>query len=143
MKKLPEHGVCFVCGRSNPHGIRVTWYAGDDGRITSQFTLSEAQQGPPGYAHGGCSAALLDEAMGAAIWLAGHNVAVVKLELNYQHPLPLGECLSLEARMTRRQERKIVARGEIRLPDGKVAVTGRGIYVIAPQLFEAVRFREQ
>ena len=143
MKKLPEHGVCFVCGTANPHGLGVTWYADEVGAIISEFTLSEGQQGPPGHAHGGASAAILDEAMGAAVWRAGYNVAVVNLNINYHRPLPLGQHLSLKARMTKRGKRKIYAHGEIRLPDGSVAVSGRGVYIEAPQLFEPVRFRDE
>jgi len=143
MKQLPEHGPCFVCGSDNPHSIGLTWYTDDNGTILSEFTLNEAQQGPPGYAHGGASAAILDEAMGAAVWRAGFNVAVVNLELNYRRPVPLGQPLKLEARLSGQEGRKVFAAGEILLQDGTVAVSGRGIYVEAPQLFEPVRFRNK
>jgi acyl-coenzyme A thioesterase PaaI-like protein len=143
MRKLPEHGSCFVCGSDNPHSIGLTWYTDENGMIFSEFTLTEAQQGPPGHAHGGASAAILDEAMGAAVWRAGYNVAVVNLEINYHLPLPLGQPLKLEARLAGQEGRKVFASGEIRLPDETVAVSGRGIYVEAPQLFEPVRFREE
>lgn len=143
MRKLPEHGSCFVCGSDNPHSISLTWYTYENGMIFSEFTLTEAQQGPPGHAHGGASAAILDEAMGAAVWRAGYNVAVVNLEINYHLPLPLGQPLKLEAHLARQEGRKVFASGEIRLPDETVAVSGRGIYVEAPQLFEPVRFREE
>lgn len=143
MKKLPGHGTCFVCGSENPHGIGLTWNADGKGMITSDFCLGEAQQGPPGYAHGGASTAILDEAMGAAVWLAGYNFAVVNLQFGYHNPVPLGQQLSLTARVSRRSTRKIFARGQICLPDGTIAVTGRGIYITAPHLFESVRFRER
>ena len=52
MRKLPEHGMCFVCGSDNPASIGVTWYAHDDGTITGEVTLSDSQQGPPQMAHG-------------------------------------------------------------------------------------------
>jgi len=141
IKKLPTHGICFVCGSDNPHGIGLTWYADVKGMVTSNFCLGESHQGPPGYAHGGASAAILDEAMGAAVWLAGYNVAVVNLHLDYHNPVPLGQQLSLIAHVSRRSTRKIFARGQICLPDGTVAVSGRGIYVTASHLFEPVRFR--
>ncbi len=143
MKNLPSHGACFVCGSDNPHSIGLTWYGGDNGTILSEFTLTEAQQGPPGHAHGGAAAAILDEAMGAAVWRAGHNVAVVNLEINYRRPLPLGQPLKLEARLSGQEGRKVFATGEIFLQDGTIAVSGRGIYVAAPQLFELVRFRNE
>ncbi|NOH03655.1 MAG: PaaI family thioesterase [Chloroflexi bacterium] len=94
--------------------------------------------GPPGHAHGGASAAILDEAMGLVVWAAGHKVAAVNIEINYHKPLPLHQPLTLEARITQTDERKIFSTGEIRLADSTIAVSGRGIYVAAPQLFEQV-----
>ena len=138
-RKLPEHGWCFVCGSENPHSIGLTWWVDENGILTSEFTLNEAQQGPPQLAHGGASAAILDEAMGLVVWAAGHQVAAVNLEINYHKPLPLNQTLTLEARITQLEERKIFSSGEIFTSDKSIAVSGRGIYVIAPKLFEHVR----
>jgi uncharacterized protein (TIGR00369 family) len=143
MKRIEDHGICYVCGSSNPHGIGISWYADDKNTIFSEFILDESQQGPPGHAHGGASAAILDEAMGAAVWRSGFNVAVVNLEINYKRPLPLGQPLKLEARFSEIKERRIFASGEIRLPDGTIAVSGTGIYIEAPHLFEPGRYRDK
>ena len=113
------------------------WVDGD-GVLTSEFMLNNAQQGPPNLAHGGASAAILDEVMGLVVWTAGLKVAAVNLEINYRKPLPLHQPLTVEARITQKEERKIFSAGEIKLSDGTTAVSGRGIYVIAPQLFEKV-----
>jgi acyl-coenzyme A thioesterase PaaI-like protein len=135
-QKLPEHGWCFVCGSENPHSIGLTWWVDDSGVLTSEFTLNDAQQGPPQHAHGGASAAILDEAMGLVVWATGLKVASVNLEVNYLKPLPLHQPLSVEAHITQKDERKVFSSGEIKLSDGRTAVNGRGIYVVAPQLFE-------
>ncbi len=140
MKTIPEHGPCFVCGSANPHSMGITWYLNDDGAISTEYTFTLAQQGPPGHAHGGASAAVLDEAMGAAVWRAGHSVAAVNLEVNYKKPLPLGQTITIVARVSEVHARKIFATGEIRLPDGNIAVSGRGIYVPAPHLFGDASF---
>ncbi|SRR5581483_1349069 len=137
-QKIPEHGWCFVCGSENPHSIGLTWWIDEQGILTSEFTLNDAQQGPPDHAHGGASAAILDEAMGLVVWAAGLKVAAVNLEINYHKPLPLRQPLTVEARITERDERKIFSTGEIKLSDGTIAVSGRGIYVPAPHLFEKV-----
>lgn len=113
----------------------------DDGLLTSEFTLNEAHQGPPGYTHGGASAAILDEAMGLVVWAAGYKVAAANLEINYHRPLPLKQPLTLEARIEKIEERKIFSKGEIKLADSTVAVSGSGIYVVAPSLFENVRLK--
>ena len=142
-RQLPYHGWCFVCGHDNPHSIGLTLYVDDDGVMTAEFTLNDAQQGPPGHAHGGASAAILDEAMGLVAWAAGLKVAAVNLEINYHKPLPLHQPLTLETRVIEQDERKAFSTGEIYLPDGTVAVSGRGIYVIAPKLFDQINLKHE
>lgn len=134
MNRVPEHGKCFVCGTANPHSIGVTWYL-TGGAITATIALDEHQQGPPGHAHGGALAALLDEAMGFAVWAAGLRVAAVNLNVDYRRPVPLGQPITVTGRLVERGERAIHTEGEIRLPDGEVAAAGRGVYVEAPHLF--------
>lgn len=136
-RQLPYHGWCFVCGNENPRGIGLTWFL-EDGVLTSEFTLNESQQGPPKYAHGGASAAILDEAMGLVVWAAGYKVVAVNLEINYHKPLPLNQKMFLEARISQVDERKIFSVGEIRTAESTLTVSGRGIYVPAPHLFENV-----
>jgi uncharacterized protein (TIGR00369 family) len=140
-RQLPYHGWCFVCGDENPHGIGITMFVDDEGVLTSEFTLNKAHQGPPGHTHGGASAAILDETMGLVVWAAGHQVVAANLEINYHKPLPLNQPLKVETRITQVGERKIVSTGEIQMADSTVAVSGRGIYVIAPQLFENVQLK--
>lgn len=141
MKPLPYHGPCFVCGNANPHSIGVTWFLNeDDGSIFAEIIFSEAQQGPPGNVHGGASAAVLDEAMGAAVWRAGYSVAAVHLEVDYRLPVPLGKKVSIRGWIKEHTGSKIFTSGEIILADGTVAASGGGIYVEAPQLFGKVSF---
>jgi len=136
LKKLPEHGFCFICGSENSHNVGLRWYVDEKGVVSSEFTLTLAQQGPPGYAHGGLSAAVLDEVMGAAVWQAGFTVAAAKIEVNYRKPVPLEKLIKTKGYITRRVRRKIYARGEIFLDAGTLLVEGKGLFVIAPQLFE-------
>jgi uncharacterized protein (TIGR00369 family) len=140
MRKLPEHGSCFVCGTSNPHALGLIWYADSDGNIYAEFTFDESQQGPPAHVHGGASAAVLDEAMGAAVWVAGLQVVAARLEVDYKRPIPLGQKVSIRARISERQERKTFATAEISLADGQIAVAGKGIYAPAPHLFTNTKF---
>lgn len=138
MRKLPTHGSCFVCGSEDAPGMGVAWYARDDDSIFAEVTLTSAQQGPPGMAHGGASAALLDEAMGAAVWLAGYRVASVNLNITYHQSVPLGQPFTVTAQVKEPNEKKITAKGEIRLGNGTLAVSGEGLFVQAPQLFQGL-----
>ena len=144
LKQLPEHGFCFLCGSENPHNPGLRWYVDEKGVVSSEFTLTLAQQGPPGHAHGGLSAAVLDEVMGAAVWQVGYMVAAAKIEVNYKMPVPLESLIKTRGYITRRVRRKIYTRGEIYLPSGPVLVEGKGLFVIAPQLFEGTKmFRDK
>ncbi|NWF65223.1 MAG: PaaI family thioesterase [Chloroflexi bacterium] len=140
-RQLPYHGWCFVCGTDNPHGIGITMFVDDDGILTSEFTLSERHQGPPGHAHGGASAAILDEVMGLVAWAAGHQVLAANININYRKPLPLHQPLRASARLTEAGERKIISTGKIMLADSTVAVEGSGVYVIAKNFFETSPLR--
>jgi len=136
MKPLPEHGSCFVCGSTNEHSIGIKWYVKEDKSIWGAVTLSERQQGPPQLAHGGATAALLDEAMGAAVWQGGYKVVAIKLNVEFKRPVPLGVEIQVCGRIVKENEKEIHTSGEVTLPDGVVAAIGNGIFVEAPQLFE-------
>lgn len=111
-------------------------FVDDDGVLTSEFTLDQTHQGPPGHAHGGASAAILDEVMGLVVWAAGYKVLAANININYRKPLPLQQPLLAEARIVEVGERKIISEGKIMLPDSTVAVEGSGVYVIASHFFK-------
>jgi uncharacterized protein (TIGR00369 family) len=138
--QIPEHGSCFVCGTRNPHGIGVRWERDEQGTITTEVVFNEAHQGPPGFVHGGASAAVLDEAMGSAVWSMGYRVVAANLEINYLKPVPLGQKVFVEARVAEQDGRKVSASSEIRFADGTVAVNGRGLFIDAPHIFEGLEY---
>lgn len=141
MNPLPQPGSNFVGNRKSNDGIGVQWFIKDDKTIYGEVTLSERQEGPPLHVHGGASAAMLDEAMGTAAWSAGYMVVAVDLHVTYRHPIPLGKKVQIRGRVDRKAGRKIFTVGEILLEDGTVAVTGTGVFVEAPQMFE--KYAEQ
>jgi len=138
MKIVPEHGSCFVCGTENPKSIGVKWFVDEQKAIHGEITLTEEQQGPPKFAHGGASAALLDEAMGAAAWVAGYKVVSVNLNINFLKPVPLGVPIKISGFIKNKSGRKIFAYGEIVLPNGEVAVEGRSILVEPEGFFDGL-----
>lgn len=135
MKQLPEHGPCFICGSENPKGLGIRWYVGDDGSITTKVTLELSEQGPPGHAHGGALAAILDEIMGTAAWHAGFMVLAANLNVDFRLPVPLGVPLTVVGMVTGQEGRKVYTQADIRLPDGQVATAGKGLFVEARQMF--------
>ena len=132
MKKQPEHGFAFVCGKEN-HNNGATWHEREDGAIIAEIVVAHAQEGPASHTCGGILAAVLGEAMGTAVWRAGLDVTLVNLTVDYHQPLPPGQPASVEAHLADREGRVLCARSQILLADGSVAVTGRGIYLAESQ----------
>ncbi len=147
---LPEHGFCFVCGHENPRSIGVTWQVGflqpppaeeapyppGAVRVFTDFQFTLYQQGPPAHAHGGASAAVLDEAMGACVWRSGYQALLAHYELDYKLPVPLHQPVHVEAWLERIDGRKLYARARLLLHDGRVAVEAEGLYLHIPQFFK-------
>ncbi|HEY9721403.1 MAG TPA: PaaI family thioesterase [Oscillatoriaceae cyanobacterium] len=128
MERLPEHGPCFVCGTENPSSMGFVFYH-EGSRLVAEGTLTRAQQGPPGHAHGGSLAAILDEAMGWVLWRNGYKVVAAHLEFDYRHPTPLDVPLRVEAQLGEKGNRSIRTSAQLLLPDGTVTVEGRGVFV--------------
>ncbi len=136
LKPLPEHGSCFVCGTENPKSIGVKWYYDDNDEIFGEVILTKEQQGPPNYAHGGASAALLDEAMGFAGWVSGHQIVSVNLNINFMKPVPLGVKIQVHGKIVKTDGKKIYTKGEIIFENGEVAVEGSAILVEPSGFFD-------
>lgn len=83
----------------------------DPERITGRATFGSAYEGPPGCVHGGYVAATFDELLGAAQSLSGTQGMTAKLTVNFRSPTPLHTELRLEARMVRRDGRKLFCEG--------------------------------
>jgi uncharacterized protein (TIGR00369 family) len=115
--------------------LGAQFYAEEDGSVEARVLIDARHEGPPGYAHGGALAALLDEAMGAAVWFSGVRVAAVHLSFDFKRAVPLGALAQVFGRVERREGRKVFTEGVILLPDGTVAARATGIFVDAPQIF--------
>ncbi|HQU33096.1 MAG TPA: PaaI family thioesterase, partial [Thermoanaerobaculaceae bacterium] len=83
--------------------------------------------GPPGHAHGGSIAAVMDEALGLAGWAAGYPVVVGNLNVSFRTMLPLRRVVTLDSEVVSAAGRKVTVRGRI--------VGGRGtVYAEAESL---------
>ena len=106
----------------------------DDPRagILGTATLGQPYEGPPGYAHGGMSALLLDQLLGACAIAAGLWGMTVRLENDYRRPVPLRTPLELCARVVDDTGRRTVVAGTIATAadPGTPLVEGRGVFVL-------------
>jgi uncharacterized protein (TIGR00369 family) len=135
------HGAlhhCFGCGLENRAGLRLRFYTDDAGQVVSPLRLARRFQGPPGHAHGGIIATLLDEAMSKAN-RAREVVAMTRtLEVDYIRPVPVGVALRLTARHLSAEGRKHHCEAEISNSKGEVLARGRALFIaIGAERFRA------
>lgn len=99
-----------------------------DGRCWSEFTLSGAYEGPPGWVHGGICALVLDHLLGEA---ASDGLTTPKftgtISLRYLRGTPLG-ALRAEAFVEREEGVKTFARGYLMDADG-TTVEAEGVFI--------------
>lgn len=127
--ELPHTRECFVCGESNPAGLRVhfTW---EEDHAVARFTPSEERCGYRGIVHGGILSAVLDETMGWAPAYVKRLMAVTaEMTIRFVKPVPIGTPLVVTGRFTEDRRLYWSTKGEIRGEDGTLYVTGSGKYV--------------
>ena len=132
--KQPNSKMCLVCGLKNDFGLHASFYELDNRALLGLFTPAEQHQGYPGRLHGGIATAILDETVGRAILAHGQDVwgVTVEFSIRFRKPVPLGEELRVLGRITKDRGRSFEGAGEILLPDGSVAVEGRGKFIKLP-----------
>jgi len=123
LSKQPNSEMCFVCGRSNPVGLYMSFYDDGELEVISEYTVPEHYQGYPGIVHGGVVAAMLDEVVARVSMIGDHHhfMMSVKLQILYRHPVPVETPLKVVGRILRLRGRLGKAEGKIFLPDGTVA----------------------
>jgi hypothetical protein len=117
-----------VTGPENAIAPPVYLEATPDGAVTGSCTLGLIYQGPPGYAHGGMTALILDHVLGVANHVAGESGMTAQLTLRYRRPTPLFEPLSISSRQVSVDGRKIRTAGAISF-DGEECVIAEGLFI--------------
>ena len=126
-----KRDYCFGCGPANPSGLRLKFEVGpgSDSYI-AKFELATEFGGPPGHAHGGIVATILDEAMSKANKLKGRIALTRRIEVDYLRPIPLGKPLVVEGRIGSVRGRASYNHAEIRNGEGAVLARSRGKFLV-------------
>jgi uncharacterized protein (TIGR00369 family) len=130
VKELPHTHSCFVCGESNPAGLRLRFET--DGTIVrAKFRPTAEHIGFKGVVHGGLTATVLDEIM---VWACVVNTRqfafCAELNVRYLQPLTPGAEVSVTGELvTNRKGRIFEARGEVRNASGAVLAEATGKYL--------------
>jgi acyl-coenzyme A thioesterase PaaI-like protein len=134
-RKQQNSKMCLVCGLKNPYGLKASFFELDAKELISIFKPSDVHQSYPNRLHGGVSTAILDETIGRAINCGREDMVwgvTVEFSTQFKKPVPLDVELRAVGRITSESGRIFEGEGELLLPDGTVAVTGRGKYIKLP-----------
>ena len=135
--ELPlAHGTlngCFGCGDDNSAGLHLKFFVDEEQRVLCRVRLAAQFQGPPGHAHGGIIATLLDEAMSKANRFRNIVAMTRHMSIDYRRPVPLQTNLVLEGWSEKdtgsTSGRKHQCSAEIRDASGTVLASATGIFV--------------
>lgn len=129
-------GDSFVSGDPASQALRARWFQVGPRDLAGRVWFGPRAKGPPGHAHGGSMAAVLDEALGATAWMVGASVVAATLTTRFRALLPLGTVVTAHARVAPVEGRRVRATGRLVGPDGTVHADAEGIFVqIDPERF--------
>jgi uncharacterized protein (TIGR00369 family) len=130
VRELPHTHSCFVCGESNPFGLKLRFET--DGRIVqARFTLRPENVGFRETIHGGITAAILDEIM---VWASAVQIKrfafCAELYVRYLNPVRPGDTVvAIGELVANRRNKLFEARAELRSQANTVLASATGKYL--------------
>jgi acyl-coenzyme A thioesterase PaaI-like protein len=103
---------CFVCGPSNPIGLKVRFRI-EDGVCLGEFRPGGEHMGYSQVTHGGIVFSLLDDVMANWLWLQGEHSFTARADIRYRAELPIDTLVRLEGRCQKRKGRLTVMAGKV------------------------------
>lgn len=105
-------------GAANPSAPQVELTVGEDKVVTGTARFDSVHNGPPwDTCHGGVIAMVYDDLVGLAAMVGAGGGMTARLTINYRKPTPLFEPITLRAWLESHEDRKFIARGEMRHGD--------------------------
>ena len=130
MQQLPRTKSCFVCGESNPIGLKLTFHT--DGKIVeTKFSPATEHIGFRSTVHGGILATVLDEVM---VWACAVQTKqwayCAEFTVRFVQPARPNETIRATAELAENRRNKIFeAKGELRNEDGVLLGSATGKYL--------------
>src|SRR5512133_321424 len=110
---LVGESLRFVSGEPEGNRFRARYFRNADQQLRARIWFGPETEGPPGNAHGGSIAAVLDEVLGLAAWAAGYPIVVGNLNVSFRNLLPLQQVMTVETDIVSAEGRKVMVHGRI------------------------------
>jgi len=118
--------------------VSLRYFQRADKTLVALATFGPLSEGAPGRVHGGMILTVLDEALGAASWVAGHRGPTIRLETDFRLAVPVNAQLVVETRVLSVRHRVAFVDGTLLEPGGLVYAHAKGRFLV---LGEAERQR--
>lgn len=132
---FPDAKRSFTGPEASQGRVAVAYYLRPDGGFVGLAEFGPLTEGAPGQVHGGAILTVLDEALGAAAWQAGHPVLTARLNTEFRRPVPVGARLLVETRITAARHKLVIVEGELRSEDGAVHAGAEGRFAVLAERF--------
>jgi uncharacterized protein (TIGR00369 family) len=128
-KYLPNSEQCFVCGETNPAGLKLRFFV-EDGLVKALLKPARHHCGYPNVVHGGVVASAIDECMAWAATREFKRMSVTgQLTVRYIKRTPGDRPLTVCAEVTKANRRVTYAQGWIQDEQGTVYARGEGSFL--------------
>ena len=110
----------FISREGESDRLRISYFINKkDNSLIAKAWFGPGAQGPPGHAHGGSIAAVLDEVMGAAVWHAGQTAVSSSLRVEFKRMLRLNTETIVQAWVESIKGKEILAKSRLLDPKRK------------------------
>jgi len=115
MTILPKKDAnCYVCGAENKLGLQVPFSRQSGGGSRAFYTARSEHTGGKGMLHGGVTFALMDEALGWALYYQNLRGVTARTEVRFRLPILEGTPVVITGCVVERVRRIVRARAEVR-----------------------------
>jgi len=122
----------FVSGQPEGNRFRTRYYRDAEHHLHARIWFGPETEGPPGHAHGGAIAAVMDEALGLAAWAEGYPIVVGNLNVSFRAMLPLQKVVTLESKVVSVEGRKVMVHGRLICDEETVYAEGQCLCITIP-----------
>lgn len=110
-----KNSNCYVCGPDNPLGLRVPFSPDGEQGSQAEYIARPEHGGWKGILHGGVTFALMDEALGWALYFQKLPAVTARVETRFHKPIAVGAKVTVRAWVVKQRRRLFDAHAEIRL----------------------------
>jgi len=94
---------CYVCGPDNPQGLQVPFQRYEPNGSVAHYRARPEHGGWNGILHGGVTFALMDEALGWALFYQDHPAVNARAGTKFHKPVPVGAEVVVKAWVVRKK----------------------------------------